>query len=274
MSSVDTRPVPVSIFRWPKIKGLTTRQKFLYAYLYFNPDASASGCYLFGIESAAADLGIASSNVEDELGELCKRDLVSRDKDTGEIFVTDWPRWHRFNTPAALGALRSSVDRIQSQRLGTTVRKAYESTLSAAKGKEKGNGKAKASALAEEALAHRSPAAAAPRGISPNVRSVSPGGIWCWTDQDSEQAQSLEERHGVEKILEVTKVLENQGIEPLPSRVLRSIKLNTDSAEALPHNWWDSEQGTLIAAEVLDIEAWPGEKYNDLRQRIWKAIKR
>lgn len=118
MSAVDTRPVPCNILRWPKIKDLITQQKFIYVALYFNGDSTACGCYLLGVVSLAADLSMTPSSLDDALLEFKRRGLIEYDKDTGELFVVDWPRWHNYKTPAALGALRTSVEKIQSRKLG------------------------------------------------------------------------------------------------------------------------------------------------------------
>lgn len=103
--SVDTRPVPCNILAWPRIRDLITQNKFIYCYLYFCPDANACGCYLFSVERGAADLSMTPNSLSDALDEFARRNLIFRDKDTGEIWIVDWPRWHLYNTPQALSLI-------------------------------------------------------------------------------------------------------------------------------------------------------------------------
>lgn len=142
MSGVDTRPVPVNILAWPKVRDLITQQKFIYVSLYFNPDTTACGCYLLSVDRLAADLSMTAASLDDAIEEFGRRQLVLRDKATGEIFVKDWFRWHRYATPAAKGALWSSIEKIQSPQLKSVAKNTYESIPSPGKGKVKDKEKA------------------------------------------------------------------------------------------------------------------------------------
>lgn len=136
-TGVDTRPVPVMVLRWPRIRDMITQHKFIYTHLYWHPDSSACGCYLFGIESTAPDLGMTAGSLVDALEEFERRKLIMWDRDTCELFVVDWPRWHRFGSPASLGALKASISKIQSKKLAAVVKNAYKSTLEGRKDKDK-----------------------------------------------------------------------------------------------------------------------------------------
>jgi hypothetical protein len=140
VSGVDTRPVPVNIMAWPRVRDLISQQKFIYTYMYYSPDATACGCYLLSLDRCAADLSMTAASLDDALDEFCRRGLVVRDKSTGEIFVVDWPRWHTFATPAGRGALWTSINRIQSRELWTRVENAYKSRPLPSKGKDKDKG--------------------------------------------------------------------------------------------------------------------------------------
>jgi hypothetical protein len=137
MSGVDTRPVPVNIMAWPRVRDMITQQKFIYVSLYFNPDTTACGCYLLGVDRLAADLSMTAASLDDALDEFSRRGLIQRDKSTGEVFVVDWPRWHRFDSVPARGALWSSIAKIQSRDLWIKVESAYKSMPKPGKGKEK-----------------------------------------------------------------------------------------------------------------------------------------
>lgn len=138
MSSVDTRAVPCNFLSWPAVANLLPDQKFIGAYLFFSPDANACGCYFLPRPRAAADLSLPVDALEEALREFERRKLVALDHQTGEIFVLHWPRWMRFNTVGARGALWTSIDRIKSQKLSTLAKKAYESIPRPRKGVEVG----------------------------------------------------------------------------------------------------------------------------------------
>jgi hypothetical protein len=140
VSGVDTRPVPVNILAWPRVRDLISQQKFIYTYMYYTPDATACGCYLLSLDRCAADLSMTAASLDHALDEFIRRGLILRDKSTGEIFVVDWPRWHNFSTPAARGALWTSINRIQSRELLIKVESVYKSVPSPGKGKDKGKG--------------------------------------------------------------------------------------------------------------------------------------
>ncbi|CAJ0698503.1 hypothetical protein R11007_02811 [Ralstonia holmesii] len=137
MSGVETRPVPVNILSWPRTRDLITQHKAIYVSLYYNPDTTACGCYLLGVNRLAADLSMTPDSLDDALDEFARRGLILRDKKTGEIFVSDWPRWHRFGTSAARGALWTSISKIQSRDLWIKVESSYKSIPSPCKGKVK-----------------------------------------------------------------------------------------------------------------------------------------
>ena len=143
MSGVDTRPVPVNIMAWPRVRDMITQQKFIYVSLYYNPDTTACGCYLLGVDRLVAEPSMNTARLDDALDEFSRRDLVQRDKATGEVFVVDWPRWHRFDSMPARGALWSSIARIQSRDLWIKVESAYKSIPKPGKGKEKENASSK-----------------------------------------------------------------------------------------------------------------------------------
>ncbi|UKV76644.1 hypothetical protein FOC29_20140 [Burkholderia vietnamiensis] len=136
MSAVDTRGVPCNFLSWPSIVNLLPDQKFIGTYLFFCPDANACGCFFFSRPRAAADLSLSVDALDEALREFERRKLVLLDRETGEIFVLDWPRWRNFKTPAARGALWASIDRIKSPRLPTFVKKAYKSIPRPGKGGE------------------------------------------------------------------------------------------------------------------------------------------
>ncbi len=249
---------------WPRTRDLITQQKFIYAYLYFCPDATACGCYLISLDRSAADLSMTAASLDDALDEFARRSLILRDKTTGEIYVVDWPRWHLFSSPQARGALWDSISKIQSRSLWIKVENAYKSTPKPGKGKEKSKGKSKASSE-EEDTGNPTPSRSMP------TRSRSSSGVRCWTLEDRREAQALEAEYGGQCVRDAVNALEQDGIEALPSRVARALQ---PSAIKLPPWWWMSESGTKTAAEMCGLTANPGEESPQFQQRIRDAVER
>lgn len=99
-TGVDTRPVPVSLLRWPRTRDLVTQYKGILMYLWAHPEQTACGCYLFPLDATAADLSMSSSSLADALAEFNRRKLIDLDHATGEIMLPDWFRWYKPRTPA------------------------------------------------------------------------------------------------------------------------------------------------------------------------------
>ncbi len=253
--SVETRPVPCNIMAWPRVRDMITQQKAIYVYLWHCPDSSAGGCFLFSIDRSAADLSMSPNSLDDALDEFVRRKLIVRDKETGELYIVDWPRFHRFSTPAARGALWASIGKIQSINLRDLAEKAYKSIPLPSKGKDKG--KDKNSSIEEESAGM--PAVASPEASVHNKKTrglfpfYSHSGILCWTDKDTQEAEKLELKHGVEMIEKVVQELDSKDIHPLPSRVMNAI-LNTRSLVA--PNWRSSDRGIEEAARKLNLTAY------------------
>lgn len=260
--SVETRPVPVNILRWPKTRDLITQHKFIYVTLYCNADATSCGCYLVGIESLAADMSMTASSLEDALNEFKRRGLIEYDRETGEVFVLDWPRWHNYKTLPALGALQSSIEKIQSRKLWITVKKAYESTLQSWKGKDKA--KVKASSIEEEPVLPSRPQ------YKP---CYSEHGVRIWTEEDKQQCAVLEAKYDGKEIQRAVQQLHENGKEPLPSRISKLLNMHPEDI-LLPQNWWLSIDGTNDAGKVLGLAANTGEHLSAFQHRIRMELDR
>lgn len=242
--------------------------KFIYCYLYFCPDANACGCYLFSVERAAADLGMTPTLLYDALDEFTRLGLISRDKETGEIWMIDWPRWHSFTTPQAGGALWSAISKIQSRKLWITVKKSYESIPQPGKGKNKG--KDKASSNEEEkgpttgdAKPNRTEGQTGAKPLLGPRKSLA--GVVCWNANDTIDADSLEQKYGLETIKAAVEALRVENITALPSRVAAHVIERDAGLEA---QWWMTESGTDRAAQALGLKPFLGESYSTFRSRI------
>ena len=205
------------------------------------------------------------NSLGDALDEFARRSLVTRDKETGELWIADWPRWHLYNSPQARGALWSAIGKIQSRKLWITAKNAYESIPEP--GKDKNKDKVKASSNEEEEPP--SSQRKNPKGQPVEKPQVgpkrSPAGVLCWNDDDTRDAILLEQKHGLESIKTAVKVLMEENVVALPSRVAA---LFSEREAGLEAKWWTTESGTDRAALALGLKPLPGEHYPTLRLRI------
>lgn len=220
-AGVDTRPVPVSLLRWPRTRDLVTQYKCILMYLWAHPEQTACGCYLFPLDATAADLSMSGSSLADALAEFHRRKLIDLDHGTGEIMLPDWFRWYKPRSPAACGAVESSIKKILSLDLREKVEKSYKSIAPGWKGKEKEKGK--------EAAAPRAPArgpadaAAAPGTGKKRINRSS--GIVVWLPDDSpEDAEKIEQQHDAATITAAVAAVKATGKHPVPGLVLAEIE--------------------------------------------------
>lgn len=224
MSSVDTRPLPVTILRWPRTKNLISQQKGILMYLFAGPEQTACGCYLLPIDGYAGDLSMSPSSLEDAVAEFTRRGLVDYDAETGEILLIDWFRWYRPNSPSARGAADTALARIQSCRLKEKAQNLYKSTPKLRKGKGKGEGISARHGNSQPAADH-SPFPASGGGPAKKRRTVMANtGVVCWTDEDALRAEGLEADFGVAALIAAVEEVVRQGVEPLPYRVMQKLK--------------------------------------------------
>lgn len=218
-AGVDTRPVPVSLLRWPRTRDLVTQYKGILMYLWAHPEQTACGCYLFPLDATAADLSMSSSSLADALAEFGRRKLIDLDQATGEVMLPDWFRWYRPRTPAACGAVESSIKKILSLELREKVEKSYKSIAPSWKGKDKEKGK-EAATPRDRSSVPRDATALPPGG---KRREERPSGIVTWEPLDIEKAKLIERMHGTDEICVAVVALRGANKEPVPGLVTREL---------------------------------------------------
>lgn len=112
--------VPNNFQSWPKIKALIPDHKFIARELWCNQFVSACGVYSIDIDMFAVSLGFQTQNVERALDDFVKLGLIEFDKDTSEILICDWWRFHKCAGTIQLNIIQKSVDKIQSNILKTS----------------------------------------------------------------------------------------------------------------------------------------------------------
>ncbi|MBI5897899.1 MAG: hypothetical protein HZB40_01565 [Rhodocyclales bacterium] len=247
-SGVDTRPVPVSLLRWPRTRDLVTQYKGILMYLWAHPEQTACGCYLFPLDATAADLSMSSPSLADAMSEFQRRKLIDLDQVTGEIMLPDWFRWYKPRTPAACGAVESSIKKILSIDLRGKVEKAYRSIAPSWKGKEKEKGKEAAAPRAEARAPADAAAAALPGGKRRGVRT---SGIVTWDGTDAANAEQIEQQYDATTIAAAVAALKAAGKQPVPGLVeleLERSAVKREQAEK-ERQQRDREQAAAVAGE-------------------------
>jgi hypothetical protein len=70
---------------------------------------------------AAATLGLSPDAMAGGIADLVKLKLVSMDHGTGELFICDWFRYHKFGKPIAQKSLLAAIKKIQSETLKNEI---------------------------------------------------------------------------------------------------------------------------------------------------------
>ncbi len=117
----DYRPLPCNFWSWPRVVDLLLDQKAIAAYLFTNRFTTACGCYELPRRLVAGELGVTPAVLEEALRQFCHLDLVELDVTSGEVFVLDWFRFHKFSTGPQLVNFWRSRDKIQSLKLKKLV---------------------------------------------------------------------------------------------------------------------------------------------------------
>lgn len=112
----ESRLVPCNLLAWPRIRDLLPDQKLMVIALWAISPSSA-GCWLLDVPSFAAQTSIQLTACLEGVKEFQRRGLLEFDEATGEIFVVDWFRFHKFPPGPRQRLLRNDVDKIQSERL-------------------------------------------------------------------------------------------------------------------------------------------------------------
>lgn len=117
----ESRPVPTNLLSWPRVSGLLPDQKLLVYYLWANRFTSASGCYQLPVALASVELGLSELALNEAIVDFVKRELILLDPKTGEVFVCDWFRFHKFATTSQIRQLQIAFDKIESENLKKAV---------------------------------------------------------------------------------------------------------------------------------------------------------
>lgn len=113
--------VPTNLLNWPRVAGRLPEEKFVLMALWSSPFLSCAGCGLVALNPFAASLGFSADACQTNINNLVEAGLVMADADTGEIFILDWFRFHKFKTPIQKNLLLRAIQKTQSAALKSVI---------------------------------------------------------------------------------------------------------------------------------------------------------
>lgn len=113
----DRSITPTNLLDWPRCKGLLPDQRLILLWLWACPYLSCAGAGLVPLAPAGATLGLDQDALAGGLKSLQAAGLVELDEKTGEIFIKDWFRFHKFSGPVAAKSLDAALKKIESGRV-------------------------------------------------------------------------------------------------------------------------------------------------------------
>lgn len=114
--------VPTNLLNWPRVASRLPEEKLLLLALWSAPFLNCAGVGELPLRPFAASLGLSCEATETGLNNLAEAGLLVSDTETGEIFVADWFRFHKFKTPHQRQILEKVIHRVRSERLKTMIR--------------------------------------------------------------------------------------------------------------------------------------------------------
>jgi hypothetical protein len=107
---------------WPRTRDLLPDQKLVLYHLWATCK-EACGCCLVDLASFQGALNLTQVAIAELMKEFERRKILSNDEETGEFFILDWYRFHKFENPVRKRLLFDSLNRIQSDKLIDIVNK-------------------------------------------------------------------------------------------------------------------------------------------------------
>lgn len=210
----DRTIIPTNLLDWPRCQSLLPDQRLILLWVWSCPYMTAAGHGFVPVKPAAATLGLDPEALVGGLDSLEQAGLIARDASTGEIFVLDWYRFHRFKGPAA-ASVASSIKKVQSERLKRLILEKSMGCLPTT------TTTTTTTVSCKQETATASPAGGAVRARKKQFLVC---GITCWTPEDRQQAKDLAEEYGGEIVKAVADDIRRCGAEPLPSVIAKTLK--------------------------------------------------
>ena len=257
----ESRLTPCNLMAWPRVRNLLPDQKLITYHLWAScPEAC--GCCLLDLGAFQGALNITIAALQEALREFQRRGLVAMDEETGEVFILDWFRFHKFNTGVRQRLLADSLRRVQSPDLRALIEKTM--SYSPREGKAREGKKTEREAAA---AAVPSPAAGGGYSLSPDGITYQPG--------NQRDESNLEKIKAFNKD-EVDKAVQDaRGEDPEDRAFTSKVLAHLKKARAGNEDWQKTASGIEKKAELLGIKSPPGltptEAFHFLKNEVFLA---
>ena len=205
---------PTNLLTQQRSAHLMPDQKLILLATWSAPWINCAGVGELPLRPFAAALGFDPSALETGISTLVFSDLLLFDKVTGELFVLDWFRFHKFKTEMSRGILARTTEKIQSDFIKKAVVEKSMSCLPTA-----------------TATSTSTKAAAAPASYFLNQSAKHKISlVIIKNEQDRILFDQLEENNGIEKIEVTARFLIANGKQPYLSsisKILAPAKINS-----------------------------------------------
>lgn len=215
----DRTILPTNLLDWPRCGGLLPDQRLILMWLWASHHMTAAGWGFIPLKPSAATLGLDPEALAGGLSTLDDAGLIVWDPVTGEAAIVDWYRFHKFRPGAPARAAAASIKKIQSERVKNVILEKSTGYLPTTT----------TTTTTTVSCMHQPEGRTAPReqpapaGAGACKKKTLESGVVCWGDADRLQVANLINTHGVERVSAAAKKMAEQGVEPLPSRVSKTL---------------------------------------------------
>ena len=111
---------PTNLLSWPRVEPLQSTEKFILQSLWSAPFLNSIGVGELPLRSFAVSLGFESSLVMIGVNLLQHVGLLEYDRETNEISLTDWFRFHKFKG-IGIGIAQGEFKKIRSEKIRNLI---------------------------------------------------------------------------------------------------------------------------------------------------------
>ena len=108
------RYVQCSFWADPFILGLTPEEKYFYLYLITNPHTKQCGIYELPHKLIELETGYNAETVQKLLNRFRDYDKVSYSTETYEVFIHNWLRFNRSDSPKVLQCIIKELNQVKN----------------------------------------------------------------------------------------------------------------------------------------------------------------
>lgn len=220
--------VPCNLIDWLRCESLLPGQKFILLWLWSCAFLNCAGFGFIPIKGTSSSLSLSSESLLKAIQYLEEISLVTYDGNTGEVFINDWFRFHKFKTKPQINNFKYALGKLQSQKIKNVI--------------------------LEKSATYFATATITPTEIVAISASICAkktkyyfNGVEVWTQDDKMQVQILVNEFGEEQIKEAVQIALTKGLQILPSIITKILKgqLNEKHQTAVSNgkSYYDFVQG-------------------------------